>query len=192
MGMKNIIINKIDNKNILIVKMNKSMLYEVSQIASKTLGSSFVNEDILDNDINLCSKIDEKIVAYGTTKFIDINYLEKIIKDNKLQLDKEYKSIGYIDSIAVDQNYSGYGIGTLLLKDTISKLRENKIGFAIMAGWINKDQVNIKRLAIKEGFKEEFIIEDFWKEDSLKFNFDCTACGKPPCLCSAIIYTKKL
>ncbi|WP_164469885.1 GNAT family N-acetyltransferase [Aliarcobacter cryaerophilus] len=190
--MKNIIINKIDNKNILIVKMNKSMLYEVSQIASKTLGSSFVNEDILDNDINLCSKIDEKIVAYGTTKFIDINYLEKIIKDNKLQLDKEYKSIGYIDSIAVDQNYSGYGIGTLLLKDTISKLRENKIGFAIMAGWINKDQVNIKRLAIKEGFKEEFIIEDFWKEDSLKFNFDCTACGKPPCLCSAIIYTKKL
>ena len=61
-----------------------------------------------------------------------------------------------------------------------------------MAGWINKDQVNIKGLAIKEGFKEEFIIEEFWKEDSLKLNFDCTACGKPPCLCSAIIYTKKL
>ena len=93
---------------------------------------------------------------------------------------------------AIDENYSGYGIGTLLLKDTISKLREHKIGFAIMAGWINKDQVNIKKLAIKEGFKEEFIIEEFWKEDSLKFNFDCTACGKPPCLCSAIIYTKKL
>ena len=57
--MKNISTNKIDNKNVLIVKMDKSMLCEVSQIASKTLGSSFVNEDILDNDINLCAKIDE-------------------------------------------------------------------------------------------------------------------------------------
>ncbi len=165
--MKNISTNKIDNKNILIVKMDKLMLCEVSQIASITLGSSFVNEDILDNDINLCVKIDEVIVAYATTKFIDLDYLKKIIRDKKLQLDEEYQKIGYIDSIAVNEDYSGYGIGTLLLKDTISKLREHKIGFAIMAGWINKDQVNIKRLAIKEGFKEEFIIEEFWKEDSL-------------------------
>jgi len=190
--MKNINTNKMDNKNIHIVKMDKSMLCEVSQIASKTLGSSFVNEDILDNDINLCAKIDEEIVAYATTKFIDLDYLKKIIRDKKLQLDQEYEKIGYIDSIAVNEDYSGYGIGTLLLKNTLSKLRENKIGFAIMAGWINKDQVNIKKLAIKEGFKEEFIIEEFWKEDSIKFNFDCTACGNPPCLCSAIIYTKKL
>ncbi|PWE20126.1 hypothetical protein DGF29_07195 [Aliarcobacter skirrowii] len=56
----------------------------------------------------------------------------------------------------------------------------------------NKNQINIKRLAIKEGFKEECIIEEFWKEDSIKFNFDCTACGKHLCLCSAIIYTKKI
>ncbi len=77
--MKNISTNKIDNKNILIVKMDKSMLCEVSQIASKTLGSSFVNEDIFDNDINLCAKIDEEIVAYATTKFREpliINYQE--------------------------------------------------------------------------------------------------------------------
>ena len=40
--MKNINTKKLDNKNINIVKMDKSMLCEVSQIASKTLGSSFV------------------------------------------------------------------------------------------------------------------------------------------------------
>ena len=39
--------------------------------------------------------------------------------------------------MCIRDRYSGYGIGTLLLKDTLSKLRENKIGFAIMAGWIN-------------------------------------------------------
>ena len=121
--MKNINTKKLDNKNINIVKMDKLMLCEVSQIASKTLGSSFVNEDIFDNDINLCAKIDEKIVAYATTKFIDINYLKKIIGDKKLQLDEEFLKIGYIDSIAVDENYSGYGIGTLLLKETIFKLK---------------------------------------------------------------------
>ena len=93
--MINIDTNKIDNKNILIVKMDKLMLSKVSQIASITLGSSFVNEDILDNDINLCVKIDEVIVAYATTKFIDLDYLKKIIRDKKLQLDQEYEKIGY-------------------------------------------------------------------------------------------------
>ena len=117
--MKNISTNKIDNKNILIVKMDKLMLSKVSQIASITLGSSFVNEDILDNDINLCVKIDEVIVAYATTKFIDLDYLKKIIRDKKLHLDEEFLKIGYIDSIAVNEDYSGYGIGTLLLKDTL-------------------------------------------------------------------------
>lgn len=38
------------------------MINEVAQIASMTLGSSFVNEDILNNDINLCAKIDEKYI----------------------------------------------------------------------------------------------------------------------------------
>lgn len=33
------------------------MINEAAQIASMTLGSSFVNEDILNNDINLCAKI---------------------------------------------------------------------------------------------------------------------------------------
>ena len=74
----------------------------------------------------------------------------------------------------------------------ISYLKENNIKFVIMAGWKNGTEVNIKGLALKEGFKEEFEIENFWKEDSLEYNFNCTACGKPPCLCSAVIYTKVL
>ncbi len=183
---------QLEKKDITIIPMKESMINEVAQIASMTLGSSFVNEDILNNDINLCAKIDEKIVAYATSKFIDLDYLKKIIKNKKINVNDKYKKIGYIDSIAVHENYSGHGIGTLLLKSTISKLKENNIKFAIMAGWKNKEQVNIRGLALKEGFKEEFIIENFWKEDSIKFNFDCTACGKPPCLCSAIIYTKEL
>ena len=108
--MQNINIQKF---NIEIVKMDKSMLSSVQQIAASTLGSSFVNEEILNNDINLCAKIEENIVAYATTKFIDLDYLKKIIKNHKLQLDENNIKIGYIDSITVDINYSGHGIGTL-------------------------------------------------------------------------------
>ncbi len=53
--------NKINKNNLLIVKMDKSMICQVSNIASSTLGSSFINEDILNNEINLCVKIDEKV-----------------------------------------------------------------------------------------------------------------------------------
>lgn len=177
-------------ENIQIIQMQVSMIDEVAQIASMTLGSSFVNEEILKNDINLCAKIGSNIVAYSTTKVVDAHYLKKILKNKKLLEEEKY--LGYIDSIAVDKDYEGMGIGTLLLKSTILKLVENNISYALMAGWKNKDQVNIRGLALREGFKEEFEIKNFWKEDSLEQNFDCTACGKPPCLCSAVVYTKKL
>ena len=61
--MPNLDIKKL-NEKLLIVTMDKSVLSKVAQIASDTLGSSFVNEDILDNEINLCAKINEKIFEY--------------------------------------------------------------------------------------------------------------------------------
>lgn len=178
--------------HIKILPMQKSMLQEVSQIAAMTLGSSFVDENIFKNDINLCAVIDTKVVGYITSKFINKEYLKKILKNKKLDLLEASKSIAYIDSIAIHDEYSNKGIGTKLFKSTILKLIENNIEFAIMAGWKNGTEINIKALALKEGFKEEFEIKEFWKEDSLAQNFDCTACGKPPCLCTAVIYTKKL
>ena len=183
---------KNQSENLEIVTMEKSMLKEVAQIASMTLGSSFIDESILNNDINLCVRSGTKIIAYCTTRFINLDYLQKILKNKTLELPKEYEKIGYIDSLAVNNDYAGKGIGSLLFQNTISKLKENNIKFVIMAGWKNGTEVNIKGLALKEGFKEEFEIENFWKEDSLEYNFHCTACGKPPCLCSAVIYTKVL
>lgn len=183
---------KNQSENLEIVTMEKSMLKEVAQIASMTLGSSFIDESILNNDINLCAKYGTKIIAYCTTRFINLDYLQKILKNKKIELLEEYEKIGYIDSLAVNNDYAGKGIGSLLFQNTILKLKENNIKFVIMAGWKNGTEVNIKGLALKEGFKEEFEIENFWKEDSLEYNFHCTACGKPPCLCSAVIYTKVL
>ena len=183
---------KNQSENLEIVTMEKSMLKEVAQIASMTLGSSFVDESILNNDINLCARSGTKIFGYCTTKFINLDYLKKILKNKTLELPKEYEKVAYIDSLAVNTDFAGKGVGTLLFKSTILKLKENNIKFVIMAGWKNGTEVNIKGLALKEGFKEEFEIENFWKEDSLEYNFNCTACGKPPCLCSAVIYTKVL
>lgn len=183
---------KNQSENLEIVTMEKSMLKEVAQIASMTLGSSFVDESILNNDINLCARSGTKIIAYCTTRFINLDYLQKILKNKKIELLEEYEKIGYIDSLAVNTDYAGKGIGSLLFQNTILKLKENNIKFVLMAGWKNGTEVNIKGLALKEDFKEEFEIENFWKEDSLEYNFNCTACGKPPCLCSAVIYTKVL
>jgi len=66
-----------ENEEIIVVPMEESMINEVSKIASHTLGSSFVNEDILQNDINLCAIKDKKVVAYATSRFIDQKYLKK-------------------------------------------------------------------------------------------------------------------
>ena len=183
---------KNQSENLEIVTMDKSMVKKVAQIASMTLGSSFIDESILNNDINLCAKYGTKILAYCTTRFINLDYLKKILKNKKIELLEEYEKVGYIDSLAVNTDFAGKGIGSLLFQNTILKLKENNIKFVIMAGWKNGTEVNIKGLALKEGFKEEFEIENFWKEDSLEYNFHCTACGKPPCLCSAVIYTKVL
>ena len=72
---------KNQSENLEIVTMEKSMLKEVAQIASMTLGSSFVDESILNNDINLCARSGTKIFGYCTTKFINLDYLKKILKN---------------------------------------------------------------------------------------------------------------
>ena len=80
---------KNQSENLEIVTMEKSMLKEVAQIASMTLGSSFVDESILNNDINLCARSGTKILGYCTTKFINLDYLKKILKNKTLELAKE-------------------------------------------------------------------------------------------------------
>ena len=183
---------KRNNQDIKIVPMEKSMLSSVANIASMTLGDAFINESILNNDINLCVEYETEIVAYSTTKIVNSSYFKSIFKNKSLKQLEIYEKVGYLDSLAVNQDYTGKGIGTLLLKNTILKLKENNINFVLMAAWKNITEVNIKALAKKEGFKEEFEIKNFWSEDSIKEKFDCTVCGKPPCLCSAVIYTKEL
>ena len=49
----------------------------------------------------------------------------------------------------------------MLLKNTISKLKENKIKFVLMAGWKNKEQVNIKGLALKRVLKRSLKLKIF-------------------------------
>ena len=148
------------------------------------------------NRVNETSKRNARVVSMEAIvptlyRYYKENYRVEFYDNEGKQLEI-YEKVGYIDSLAVNQDYAGKGIGTLLLKNTILKLKENNINFVLMAAWKNITEVNIKALAKKEGFKEEFEIKNFWREDSIKEKFDCTVCGKPPCLCSAVIYTKEL
>ena len=54
---------------------------------------------------------------------------------------------------------------------------------------IKKEVIQLNNLDTDKYFEnmDSLLLENFWKEDSIKYNFDCTACGNPPYLCSAIL-----
>lgn len=113
--------------------------------------------------------------------FIDPNWIE--IEFGSLQ------TIGYRKMIAVDKEFEGQGVASRLYQDGTNWLSE-KTNVICSAVWIKKGEFTFEPILKKNGFEALKTVNNYWKGDSLKRNFNCPVCGEPPCLCDAIIYKK--
>jgi len=59
-------------------------------------------------------------------------------------------TVGYIDTIGVDPQHSGRGIGRLLVQEMVSNLK--KVGVDTIYTFVNKDDPNLMKFFIKLGF----------------------------------------
>lgn len=114
-------------------------------------------------------------------------------KDVRLPIDVRHAMgeghLAIIQTIAVDPEMQGCGIGNALFEYTLDKLSKRGIKRYVSLAWKSSEGTNIEGLLVRHGFQLFAEFEQFWKEDSIEAGYECPACGHP-CNCSAVLYKK--
>jgi hypothetical protein len=173
---------------------NKKYLSEILSISNHQLGENYIDKsDFLESEKSkiLISVFKTNVVGFSILKLLtpEEAFQKTLSKNNDLlQTFRSFDIIGFRAQTVVKVDFQKKKIGTQLIKTGNSWLNKKvKLAFSIV--WENENQ-SISHILNKQGFEKQTILNDYWKEDSLKRKFICPVCGEPPCLCKAVLYTK--
>ncbi|MEQ8198355.1 MAG: GNAT family N-acetyltransferase [Clostridiaceae bacterium] len=173
-------------------------------ISDKELGKDYLLYEDLEKVLNsseeyICklaiNRVDGKVVGFCLCLIISPGELQTILKQSEYKIPRALKyseKIGVLKTTAVERLYQGYGIGKKLTKDCHEAMLKRKVQSVCSVAWKNGNKINISGILNALGYKKYVEIESYWEKDSLEKGYDCPACGKPPCKCSAIIYTQSV
>jgi ribosomal protein S18 acetylase RimI-like enzyme len=178
-----------------IRETKKEDLPSIMRISEQRLGDAYIDPDSLTDRRNVrkTAVYEDKVVGFC------LGWITKqgLLKSERLQevgtraLDfvDEY---GYLASVAVDEDYSGRGIGTMLVSACIEEFKNDDVDHVAMTAWKSSDGVHIGGIADRFKFDTVAEIPNFWKDRSMEEQFSCPECGDPPCTCTAVVYLRSV
>ena len=183
-----------------ISSINRLHFGSIIDIAEKQLGKNYITEstliDAIENNIGLVSLLNQKgksiVTGFATGKLIKHNEVLKIFNNDSSLLPQVMMpslNFGFIQSVAVNPQYSKMGIGQDLVSHLDIELQKKGANIILSIAWKNGDTVNISGVLKSLGYTESVIINNYWYDDSQKNKYFCPRCGNP-CSCSAVIYYK--
>lgn len=190
-------------KNFYMIDLKEKHIPSVLEISDNELGKDYLSysdiEKVL-NDKNYICKIaidkdTNKVIAFGLCLIVSPDEVKKIIDwpDNKISRAlKHSNEIGVLKTISVLKDFQGKGIGKLVTERCYNELIDREVNSICSIAWKNGNITNIGGILLDLGFNEYASINDYWKDDSINKNYNCPVCGKPPCRCIGVIYTKIL
>lgn len=185
-------VRKLDFK---IDPIEKRHVPAVLQIAEKQLGQAYIdtNDLLAPGNIAIRAYVDGKNIGFCTGKVISKQdayaKVPQLAELNLKQLEL-VDTVGLVASVATDPKFTGRGVGSALVSHCIQELARRDIDVFMMTGWKSSRGVHIGSIAENHGFEKVLEVREFWKEDSVRHGYECPACGRPPCLCSAIVYIR--
>ena len=176
-----------------------SDIITVTKIINDEIGENYYSENELylfisnQNYIGYVACIDSKIIGFGISHIDTISQIIDItIADELNSFFKYSQTIGCIKTIAINKISQKQGIGSLICKAMMRDFNEKNVDAIIVTAWEIGDKVNSDKMLNLFELKKICEIPEYWKNDSLIKNYDCSICGNPPCLCKAVIYGKIL
>ncbi|MBL4653485.1 MAG: GNAT family N-acetyltransferase [Flavobacteriales bacterium] len=170
---------------------------ELLIIADAILGKNYITQRELENYIGNPSKIcfvartRGEMSGFQQIQICHYNELMTLALSEKSWFNLQFSHnlpIGVLKTIAISTKFQKQGIGTILTKKSLEVLTKSTNNILSIC-WVLNGVVPYSRILIGCGLAELRKINSLWKKDSLAKKYDCTCCGKPPCLCNAIIYT---
>lgn len=185
--------------DIIIKKLTKDYIPHILDISDKQLGKDYLTHDILekiadDSQDYFCEvaiDIHNKIIGFYLGYIIQPSQIEEVLKISQEKIPRALKyanKIGVLKTIAIDDRYQGYGIGTKLTENSIQSFRKANAQMVCSVAWKSKKGINIGGILSNLQFKCITELPEYWKEDSIEKGYECPVCGQPPCVCSAVIY----
>jgi len=173
---------------------------EIIELINRELGIDFITYDQIINYIHSKDSTVCKIALNDDTKIVGfmigyiINYKQFISKFknhlNKLPIEFSNSNnvFGCIKTIAVNSDIQGQGIGSLLCNDCVDELKKKGTTLLYGTAWKINEKINSEKMLNHFGLRALCSIPDFWKNDSILNQYECSQCGKPPCNCTAVIF----
>ena len=182
--------------------MTKKHFHDIFRIADKQLGQDYVTHELLTTCISeqngyigrtAIDNQTHRVLGFCISFSLESEDLPDLLNmdDDALPYPFNHANdLGVIKTIAIDKHFKGYGIGTSLIEDAIQSFSEINRHTIITIAWKSKHVTNLHGVLMKTGFNRSFEIPNYWYQSSIESGCHCSVCGEPPCVCSAVIYTK--
>ncbi|MBR6066464.1 MAG: GNAT family N-acetyltransferase [Bacteroidales bacterium] len=144
-------------------------IYPVLAIADRQLGKKYITKTDLSEGKVFIAEEDGKILGFCIA----------------LVGAKDGKS--YVRTVAVEQEYSGQGIGTALVSKAVDYLKGLGAKSIFSPLWKHDGVVNSDVIFRRNGFLPFCEIPDYWYADSISMGYSCPVCGKG-CHCACVMY----
>lgn len=181
--------------NFDIVDISTVSVEKLALLAEPSLGKGYLSTDYFKN-INKSSRYEGKavickgeLVAFLVYYFTNKNDVVEKLNDLALLQDLDNEII-CLDTMVVNPKYRMQGVGKELIEVTINKYNK-RFGF-LMYAWSQQGKINMKRIADDFLFEQKGEYTELWKEDCEKGCFICPAKKNKVCICSTVLFYRKL
>lgn len=189
---------------IRIINMSSKHFSDIFRIADKQLGQDYVTHELLTScTTEKSGYIGRTALDTKTNKVLGFCISFTLLEDDLpdlLNIESDAipyplanaQDLGVIKTIAIDRHYKGLGIGTSLIEDALHQFKNIDRNTVFTIAWKSELGTNLHGVLMKTRFKKLIEIPHYWYQSSLETGCHCSVCGKPPCVCSAVIYAKQL
>ncbi len=183
----------------IIAELKKEHIPPIIVMCNNVFGENYIQPNYLTEYLDLEHKNclvcinDGIVIGFITYEAFNRNdFLQEILKDNEsfVSVINGFEELIIIKQVVVASNYRKQGIASSLLKKVLEDLKHrNHLIFCF--AWKKNENTVLKNILKRANFKIKTTIENYWEQDSLVHQYNCSFCGSPPCVCSSEVYIKK-
>lgn len=183
-----------------IIDLQKKHILKLIKMSNQVLGKDYLrHEDLekaIDSEEYMCKIVrnieNRAVIGFCLYQIVTPEALPVLLKLPESKIPsalRHSERIGVIKTAAIAVDYQSCGIGKKLIDECHQRLLKSNVQSVCSVAWKYGGRANIGGILGSLGFIEYIEIENYWRDDSLKNGYTCPICGKPPCMCSAVIYT---
>lgn len=175
-------------KNVGLRMMVEDDREQVTQLWQRRIGNIGARKSFLRDVLHrkrgawgVVATHDGDVVGFGVCRVTDADGAERYFEGHGSE--HYHRQPGLLHMAAVDEDWTGQGIGRAMLEARLELLYKAGVGTVMTASWLRDNQPGSARLFEAAGFELIDVVTDFYNDRD-----DCPDCAPNACTCSVAIY----